>query len=135
MVTYFADANIFLRFILKDNEVLAKKSRNYFTQAKARKIIILVLSEIVLEIEYVLRKVYSIPRKEIASQLSDLINASYFKIDERSIYDQAMRIYQDTTVDLVDIFLLLKAKEKNAQVLSYDKDFDKLDKMLKTQTG
>ena len=34
MKTYFADANIFLRFILKDDKKLAAKSRYYFTQAK-----------------------------------------------------------------------------------------------------
>ncbi len=130
MTTYFADANIFLRFILKDNELLAKKSRSYFTQAKDGKIIIIVLSEIILEIEYVLRKVYSIPRKEIASKLSDLINASYFKLNERSIYAQAMNIYKDITADLVDIFLLLKSKEGNGQVLSFDRDFQKLKSKL-----
>lgn len=131
MKTYFADANIFLRFILKDDKKLARKSRYYFTQAKNGEIVIVVLSEVILEIEYVLRKVYLISREDIALQLSNLINTSYFKINERILYRNVIKIYKDKTVDLTDAFLFLKAQEKNAEVLSFDKDFRKLKKFDK----
>lgn len=126
MKTYFADANIFLRFILKDHEKLTAKSRQYFSQAKSKQITLIVLSEIILEIEYVLRKVYKISRKEIGVHLSNLVNTSFFLISERTIYAEAIKIYNQTNLDLVDIFLFLKAKKENAQVLSFDRDFKKL---------
>lgn len=129
MKTYFADANIFLRFILKDDKKLAAKSRYYFTQAKTKEIILVVLSEIILEIEYVLRKVYKIKRKEISSRLSELTNTSYFTISERTVYGEAIKVYNQTNIDLVDIFLFLKAQKEKAEVLSYDNDLKKLKKI------
>lgn len=126
MKIYFADTNIFLRFLLKDNPKFSKKARSYFTLAKKGRIRIIVLSVVILEIEYVLRKVYSLSRQEIAKKISSLVKSIYFEIEDRSLWLDVLAVYSKAKLDLVDIFLFEKAKANDAEVLSFDKDLIKL---------
>lgn len=128
MKTYFADTNIFIRFLVGDNHKQAKQAGNYFALAKAKKIQIVILSEVILEIDYVLKKVYGLSRLEIARKLSDLVSSPYFDPEDRSIWIMCLELYRQTNFDLVDIFLFEKAKSENAEVLSFDRDFEKLGK-------
>ena len=129
MKVYFADTNIFIRFLLRDNLQQAKEAGNYFASAKAKKIQIVVLSEILLEIDYVLKKVYGLSRLEITQKLSDLISSIYFDIKDRSLWIRTIELYPKTNFDLVDIFLFEKAKSVEGKVLSFDKDFQKLKRL------
>ena len=129
MRVYLADANIFLRFLLEDDLVMARKSKSYFLSAKKGQIRIKVISEIIPEMEYVLRKVYLRTRKTISSCLLNLVRTSYFEIEQRELWIQTLSQYSKINVDLVDIFLFLKAEKEKASVLSFDRDFKKLQRM------
>lgn len=131
MRTFFADTNLFIRFFLKDNALLTKKAKFYFLQARSKKIRLLIVSEIIPEIEYILRKVYQLTRKEIEKHLSSLVRTTYFEIERRNLWLEVLRIYPEIKVDLVDIFLFLIAKKEKAEVLSFDKDFRKLKRFLR----
>lgn len=126
MKSYFADTNFYLRFILKDNKNQTKKTKGFLAIAKKGKIKIIFLPEVILEMEFVLRSVYSLSRKEIVRYLFPLIKTDYLEIQEREIWLPAFKIFQETNLSLFDIFLFLKAKKENAEVLSFDKDFKKL---------
>ncbi|PIU36470.1 hypothetical protein CO005_00945 [Candidatus Roizmanbacteria bacterium CG_4_8_14_3_um_filter_34_9] len=123
MPTYYIDANFFLRFLLKDNLTQLKVVREYFLKAKSRTIKIVCLIEIILETEYVLKKVYKYPRAIISQFLLYILNISYLEFPEREILYEAFKIYQRKSIDLVDLILYFKAKKNNAEVLSFDKDF------------
>lgn len=126
MLVYYIDANYFLRFILKDNLTQWKIADNYFEKAKQEKIKLVFLTEVILEIEYVMRKVYKFNRKLIFKYISTLLVIDSLEIADREILKMAILIYLDKNIDLVDAILFYKAKGKQAEVLSFDKDFDKL---------
>lgn len=125
-LVYFADTNVFLRFLLKDNPQLSKKAKYYFTQAKSGTIKIIVLSEILLEIEYVLRKVYRQSRQSISKKLASLIKSPYFEIEEKNLWISIIEYYQKKNLDLVDLLLFEKAKANNAKVLTFDQRLAKI---------
>ncbi len=126
MKSYLVDSNFFLRYVLKDNLVMWKKSDNYFRKAKKGSIHLIFLSEVVLEIEYVLRKLYSLPRIEIQSNLLKLINASYIEIRNKEMLRLAFNYYIERSIDLVDLLLYFSSKNENIEILSFDKDYKKL---------
>lgn len=130
MKSYFADTNFYLRFILKDNKNQTKKTKGFLAIAKKGKIKIIFLPEVILEMEFVLRSVYSLSRKEIVRYLFPLIKTDYLEIQEREIWLLAFKIFQETNLSLFDIFLFLKAKKEKAEILSFDKDFKKLKKFI-----
>ena len=129
MKIYFADTNIFIRFLLRDNPQQASQAKKYFSLAKEGKIQIIILSEILFEIDYILRKVYGLSRLETTQKLSDLVGSYYFDVKDRSIFIKALELYPKTNFDLVDIFLFERAKDAGGDVLSFDKDFERLKKL------
>ena len=89
-----------------------------------------VLSEVIPEVEYVLRKFYKVVRAEIADKLASLLKTTYLDIEKRKQWLEALTYYTNYNVDLVDAFLFAQAKERNSIVLSFDKDFKKLQKVI-----
>lgn len=126
MKTYFVDANIFLRFILEDNKKLAKKAKEYFQKAKEEKIKLIFTPEIIMEINYVLLKVYSVDKVKVVDYLSTLIKTPYLEIINRKILLNSLDVCQKYPVDFIDALLFSYAKENNSSVLSFDTDFQKL---------
>ena len=129
MKKYYTDANIFLRFILKDNPTQSQKASNYFHKAQMRQIELIFLPEVIAEIEYVLRKQYKETREKVAEVLSALAKPAYITIFNRSAILEALNFYKKTGVDFADSILFATAREQNAQVISFDKDFKKLAKV------
>lgn len=126
MKKYYVDANIFLRFILNDNERLAKKAKDYFQKAKEGNVKLIFASEILMEINYVLLKVYSVPKSKIIEYLSTIIKTPYLEIPDRKILLNSLDIYQKYSIDFIDALLFSYSIENNSEVLSFDADFKKL---------
>jgi predicted nucleic-acid-binding protein len=126
MQVYYIDANYFLRFVLKDNLTQWKIADSYFEKAKQRKIKLVFITEVVLEIEYVMRKVYKFDRKLIFKYISTLLSISSFEVADREVLKLALLTYLNKNIDFVDAILFYKAKIWDAKVLSFDKDFNKL---------
>lgn len=130
MKVYFADTNFYLRFILKDNQAQVKKVRECLAEVREEKIEIVFLPEVILEMEFVLRSVYALSKKQIARYLVPLVRTDYLDIGEREIWLTAFKIFPEKNFSLFDIFLFLKARSRKAEVLTFDKDFRKLKRFL-----
>jgi predicted nucleic-acid-binding protein len=131
MTTYYTDTNVFLRFLLQDNDQLFQLSKRYFTRAAAGEITICVLSEIIPELVYVLEKIYSLSADEITKCIGSIIRTPYFQVEQRQAWMRSLELYQVVDADIVDIFLAVKANEGKVGVLSFDKDFKKIDRALR----
>ena len=131
MKTYFADTNLYLRFILADDQTQFKKVNNFFRRAQRKKLKIVFLAVVILEMEFVLRNVYSFSKTELIKSLLTLVKSEYLEIEERELWFEAFRIFQEKNLSLFDIFLFLKAQKSGAEVLSFDQDFKKLKRRLK----
>jgi len=131
MKSYIADTNFYLRFILQDVKSQAKLSEKYLNKAKLGEIKIFFPDEVVLEMEFVLRNFYSVNREEITKSLLGLMKIEYVDVENRSLWIKTLEIYKEKNVSLLDIFLFLKAKDVGSEVLSFDRDFQKLKKYEK----
>ena len=128
MKEYYVYSNFFLRFILKDNLNQWKVANDYFKEAKLEKVKLVFLTETIIEIEYVLRKVYKLSRKIILKYLLTLLSINNFEITDKELLKDALLYYVEKNIDFVDIIIFLKARSQNAEVLTFDKDFDKISK-------
>ena len=128
MKKYYVDSNFFLRFILKDNLNQWIVANGYFKEAKLEKVKLVFLTETIIEIEYVLRKVYKLSRRIILKYLLTLLSINNFEIIDKELLKDALLYYGEKNIDFVDIIIFLKARSQNAEVLTFDKDFDKISK-------
>jgi len=128
MKKYFLDTNVILRFLLKDNEKYYNQAKSYFEKAKKGEIELNLIPEVLFEIDYVLRGVYSLSKNEVVDVLLKLIKSPYLKISSRGMLITTIEKYQLTSVDLFDIYLYYYSLSKEASALSFDKDFSKISK-------
>lgn len=126
MKEYLVDTNVFLRFLLKDDLKHFKIANKFFTQAKKGKVILILIPEVVFELDYVLRGVYSLSKKETADILANLIKSPTLQVDDREVLIKTVEKYKKLNIELVDIFLYQTVQKEKLQILSFDKDFSKV---------
>lgn len=126
MIKCLADTNIFVRIFVEDNLEQTSEAQKYLDQAKAGKIKLRVISEIIPEIEYVLRKVYKIKKDQIVDKLLLVTEATYIDVENRSEWTKAINIYSKNNIDLIDSFLYVSKLKNNMKILTFDKDFKKI---------
>jgi|SRR3989344_2942516 len=126
MDVYFLDTNILLRFFIQDNQTQFNKAKSYFSQARQRKIKLVLIPQIIIEFEYVLRKVYEQPKSFIYVQLKKIVNLTYIELRDQKIMRATIQIYKQFSIDFIDAYLFVTADQEFASVLSFDKDFKKI---------
>lgn len=115
------DANIILRYLLKDNLELHKKSVVIVETNH-----LFVPNEIAAEIVYVLEKVYGIPKKEINDVLGVLFARDNFKFVDREIILFSLKYYAEYNLDYADALLVSYYKIQKIDVLTFDKKLLKI---------
>ncbi len=126
MIKCLADTNIFIRIFIQDNPKQTLEAQKYLDQAKKGKIKLKIISEIIPEIEYVLRKVYKVSKDKIVDNLLLIMEASYLDIENRSEWTKSLNLYLKNNIDLIDSFLYISKLKYDMKILTFDKDFKKI---------
>lgn len=128
MKQYLADTNFYLRFVLADVPEQVKVVEQRLKEAKKDKVRIKFVDEVILEMEFVLRSFYKVERKKLAEILLELCKTGYLEVENRGLWMEALKMYSGRSIDLMDVFLFVKAREMGGEVLSFDQDLEKLKK-------
>jgi len=119
------DANIVLRFFLKDILTQALQAKKILEEEK-----VIITNEVIAEIIYVLSSVYKEKREEISYALSELLKRDNIFNPDKEFVLKALEIYSQTRLDFVDC--LLCAYGKVDEIATFDKKLLKcIDKMKK----
>lgn len=122
------DTNIILRYLLDDHPNLSVEASKIFDKIKTGLLKAHVAKYVIIEIVFVLSKIYLIPRKEIVETISDLLKLKYIFVDNREIIYKALDIYDINNISIVDAMLACDARNLNFDLLTFDK---KLSAILK----
>jgi predicted nucleic-acid-binding protein len=123
MKTYFIDTNAILRFLLKDVEEQAKKTKFLFQKAEKNEIKIFIIAEVIAEIIYILTKYYALPKNECVYIVKELLQNNYINIanlEKQTLFD-AVNIFEESGLDFVDSLLIVHAKNNNSELFTFDK--------------
>ena len=121
MKAYLTDTNFWLRFLLADDEVLSNKARMIIEKSRREKRSLILLGEVIMEMVYVLDKVYGYSRVEISKTMFALMGGVEVNVRDGKVWEMVFRNYVDLKLDLVDIFLVKKAKEEGYVLATFDK--------------
>lgn len=114
------DTNVILRFILNDNAEMAKRAAEVIASGAYTK------PEVIAEVVYVLKSVYSIPKEKIKSiirGLSDII-----RIENSDCVIHAIDLFASTSLDFVDCLLVAYHSLNGEMIFTFAR---KLNKHLK----
>ena len=117
------DTNVILRFILNDNVEMAQRAMEVIASGAYTK------PEIIAEVVYVLKSVYSTPKDKIRSVIHKLSNLIQIENADCVIY--AIDLFADISLDFVDCLLVAYHSLNGEVVFNFDK---KLNKRLNMDT-
>ena len=108
------DANMILRYLLRDNESMANQAKQYLIAGN-----VTVTIEVIAEAVYVLQGIYDMNRREIAEQVIRFLRL----VDCRDydILPLAIRTYAEQSLDFVDCVLYAYHKVRGAEIATFDK--------------
>ena len=107
------DANIILRFLIRNNEEQAKVASEFIKEGA------FTIPEVIPEVVYVLAGVYQVNRKEIGTVLIDFMDN--IMINDKAIIKEALKFYSDTSLDYVDCVLVARHKLLGDNIVTFDK--------------
>ena len=110
------DTNALIRFFTNDFPEKAIKVKKLIEEEKA-----IVAPDVVLaETEYVLTgKVYKLKREDVKKAFSFLGSCRSIKLSKEA--REAIRIYNETSLDIADCLLVAHAKIRNCKLAGFDK--------------
>lgn len=125
---YFLDANVILRYLLKDNEVLSPKSKEIFDTLSDLTDGAYISSLVLHEVIYVMEKIYKLDRSNIENKVSSILELTNLEtLDLPKInVQQALKDYASTKVDFPDCIYKQFVLVHNFQMVSFDEDFKKI---------
>lgn len=106
------DTNYALRYLIQDDYNQALKAKEIIDEGAY------ILPESIVEIVYVLSKVYKIERKEIGFAILDLLED--LEMIDKQLYVKAVNLYSKTKLDYVDCILVARNKIFNDKIYSFD---------------
>ena len=115
------DANVILRYLLDDNAEMAEKAEKYLAAGD-----VWVTVEVVAEVVYVLKGVYSLERDVIVKTVKAFL--ALVNCQEKAALLFALDAYAKEKLDFVDCVLYAYHAVNGAEIATFDK---KLQKLLK----
>ncbi|MHB8362053.1 MAG: PIN domain-containing protein [Patescibacteria group bacterium] len=122
MKVIIVDANIILRFLVKDNDDYFKRSNALFKQVSEGKVQIYISPLIIAEVIWVLYKIYKINKSDITEKLSNLISDKNIIIKEKSIVLKSLKDFSDkNNISFPDAYIANTSIDNSMEIYSFDK--------------
>ena len=113
------DANVILRYLLNDNEAMAKEAENVIKTE-----VTMVPIEVIAEVVYVLKGVYSVDRVKIRDALMEFL--SEVTVAEKEVIQVGLDAYAENNLEFVDCILYAYSCVKKYDIKTFDKKLNKL---------
>ena len=114
MAKMIFDANMILRYLLNDNQVMYEKSKQLLKEDN-----VWVTLEVIAEVVYVLRRVYSLDRYQVSNKVRAF--AELVKCKANDVLNLSIDTYANQNLDFVDCVLYAYNKVDGFEVATFDK--------------
>ncbi len=111
------DANIILRFLLKDHPKYFEAAFHLFSEAEKGKIVLHLHPLILAEVVWILQGYYGYNKSEIASILGNMIESDGLHVEDKDVARKAFKDYAEKNVDYIDAYLSAYAVIKGPEAI------------------
>lgn len=120
------DANVLLRYLLKDDETLFKRACELLEKVKVGEEAVIIPESVLTECVYVLLKVYKVERKIIGEKLRILLlYKGVINADKKDLLD-SMNLFIQTNLSIVDCLICAKSLNNKMPVFTFDDELRNL---------
>lgn len=126
--TKILDANMILRFLLRDNEEMADTAEELIDNND-----VLLTLEVAAEVVFVLQKVYEQERSRIADLITRFAGLNNVSVSEYDVLIKGLEIFAENKLDFVDCLLCAYNLHYGYEVCTFDVKLKKLTENLKNE--
>jgi len=123
----FLDTNILLRYF-EEMEVLV----DFMKKVSSKKDTYFIPSLVLNEISWTLQRFYKVPKSKVIIFMESILAVDNFKVIYKYDFANALHLYKTVNIKLNDC-LIWSFMEKDDQIVSFDKDFDKLPRIKRVE--
>lgn len=99
------DTNVLVRFLVRDDEAQFEKARRLIRREVAAGRRLFVSQLVLLETEWVLRSRYVLPKIEIITVISALLDATDVQLEDEPAIEEALFVWKDSAADFADCLI------------------------------
>ena len=133
MKALLVDTNLLLRFLTDDVPSQVDKVERQFQGAEKGNFDLVILPFVVVEVIFQLEHWYKYSKSEACNKLLLLFAPEWMKVEGKAAVVEGLRVYKERNIDFVDLLLWSMAKTNGQGLLSFDKDFDKLEPKIRVE--
>ena len=128
---YFIDTNIFLRVLIKEEKF--EECYQFLDLVRQNKIKAITSSPVMAEIDWVLEGFYKFEKMEVIKGLKSILKLKGLRIIDKMDVSLAIEFYKNYNIKFIDALIASNPKifKKEITIISYDKDFDKINVLRK----
>ncbi|HEV8045231.1 MAG TPA: type II toxin-antitoxin system VapC family toxin [Rubrobacter sp.] len=126
-VSWWLDANVLLRFLTGSPPELAGRAARLLEEAQRGEVSLRVHSVVVAETVWVLESFYGYSKEEISDVLIALVEQPALRVEGAKTVVRALATMAEGNMDFADALLAETARSRGEGVVSFDRDFRKLD--------
>lgn len=126
MRSLFVDTNILARYLLGDVLEHFTKVNMIFEQAAESKLKLYFVPEVIIELNYVLNKIYEKQKDEVVTALKDLLNLQILQSDQKDALLAALDIYSNNSISFEDSYYIAYSLLNNLEFFSFDSKANKV---------
>jgi len=120
MTKKLVDANVILRYLLRDDETLFQKASEFLDKVRIGKEKTVILESVLAECVYVLLKIYGVDRSTVGDKLGGLLlYKGVANTDKKDLID-SLNLFAQTRLSFVDCLLCAKAKNNAMPLVTFD---------------
>lgn len=99
------DTNVLVRYLVRDDPLPFEKARRLFKRASDKGTHVLISLRVLLETEWALRSRYGLPKPEIVSAFSALLETTDLAFGDEPSVEQTLYSWKDSVADFADCLL------------------------------
>ena len=128
----FIDTSAILRMLVQDDDLKAKAVENLIRTAPEKGLVLHVIPVTILEIVWVLEKVYKYPKQAIRELAEAIINTPQLKVELAGVFLNALKVYEEKNVKFADAVMAFWGMDKGiTTTYTYDEvDFKRIEGLI-----
>lgn len=131
----FLDSNIFLRYFLKENELVFRRLEKLFSEIISGNIIGVANAMIIAEVVWVLSRSYKWNKEKICDNIEFILITPNIRFKDKAILVNAVNVYEEKNIGFIDAYNYSYMKANGIdEIYSFDRDFDKLKDVKRLKT-
>lgn len=122
------DTNVLIRFLTSDKTQRFRGVYTLFESLERGDLRVELKLIVLFQAVFVLKSFYSVPIKDIATGMLDILEYKGIIVKEKRIVRRTLTLWHDNKLDIVDCYLIACLEGDRQNILySYDRDFNKFE--------